>query len=233
LAKENAMSEHFRREIDKLKKMVLTLSARVEEGLQKAVRAVEEKSEALAREVIDTDPDIDHSEVEVEEECLKILALHQPVAIDLRFIVAVLKINNDLERIGDLAVNIAERAVYLVMKDTNGDFLNFSEMAQLTLAMLKNALDSLVNMDVERAREVCGSDDEVDALNRRAYELVKQKVRAEPGKIGSLVHLLSVSRHLERIADLTTNIAEDVIYMVEGEIVRHRAEDYRPDEDEE
>lgn len=221
------MSEHFRREVERLKRMILSLSAVVEENLRRAVRAVEERREKLAAEVLRTDLDIDQSEVEVEEECLKILALHQPVAIDLRFIVAVLKINNDLERIGDLAVNIAERAMYLSAKGTNGDTLNFSEMAHLTLTMLEKSLDSLVNMDARLAREVCSSDDEVDAMNRKAYDFVKQEVRSNSGEIDSLIHLLSVSRHLERVADLTTNIAEDVIYMVEGTIVRHHTEDYR------
>jgi phosphate transport system protein len=179
--------------------------------------------------VIEKDLEIDHSEVEVEEECLRILALHQPVAIDLRFIVAALKLNNDLERIGDLAVNIAERALFLSRVTPPVIPFDFNEMAQRTRDMLKQSLDALVNMDIELARRVCAEDDEVDRINREMYVHVKQAIRQHPHHLEALVHLLSVSRHLERIADHTTNIAEDVIYMIEGEIVRHKTEDFEHD----
>jgi len=215
------MSIHMQREIEKLNKMLFALSAQVEESVRKSVRAVERRDAALAREVIHNDAVVDETEVEVEEECLKILALYQPVAVDLRLVVAILKINNDLERIGDLAVNIAERAEFLAQHekvDIPFDFAGMNEKAQ---AMLKKSLDALVRMDGVLAREVCASDDEVDAINRQMYDQVKQGIREHPESMDSLVHLLGVSRHLERIADHATNIAEDVLYMLEGEIARH------------
>ncbi|MFP4057337.1 MAG: phosphate signaling complex protein PhoU [Candidatus Brocadiia bacterium] len=220
------MSAHLQREIDRLKKNILALSAVVEENVRKAVHAIERRDEKLARRAMATDVEIDHREIDVEEECLKILALHQPVAIDLRFIVACLKINNDLERIGDLAVNIAERAVFLGNREPVEVPFDFPTMAEKVRTMLKNSLDALVNLDARLARHVCRSDDEVDEINRHMYDQVKDGIRRRPEDVDSLIHLLSVSRHLERIADHATNIAEDVIYMLEGVIVRHQAEDY-------
>jgi phosphate transport system protein len=221
------MPVHLQREIENLKKKILSLGAKVETAVREATLSIEQTNARLAQKIIDNDYIIDQAEVEVEEDCLKILALHQPVAIDLRFIVAVLKINNDLERIGDLAVNIAERAVFLATQPKVSVSLDFAGMAHKAQLMLKKSLDSLVNLSVELAAEVCKFDDEIDAMNRRMYIDVQEAIRAYPEQLGSLIHLLSVSRHLERIADHTTNIAEDVIYMIEGDIVRHKTEDYR------
>ncbi len=220
------MPKHLQREIENLKKRILHLGTVVEESLQKAVRALRRRDDVLARSVIDTDPDIDEMEVRVEEECLKVLALHQPVAIDLRFIVAVLKINSDLERIGDLAVNVAERAVFLASRDPVDIPFDFAGMAWKTQAMLKKSLDALVNLDVDLASKVRSADDEVDAMNRQMYRQVEQGIREHPDRLESLIQLLSASRHLERVADHATNIAEDVIYMLEGEIVRHKTEEH-------
>jgi phosphate transport system protein len=219
---------HFLKEIDGLKNAILALSALVEENLHRAVQAVSDRDAELAQVVINKDLGIDEREVDVEEECLKILALHQPVAIDLRFIISVLKINNDLERIGDLTVNIAERALYLSTTPPIDVPLRFPEMAEKAQGMLKKSLDALVNLDEQAAREVCASDDEVDAMNRDMYNLVKDAILGDPSRerVELLIHALSVSRHLERIADHTTNIAEDVIYMISGEIVRHHVETY-------
>jgi len=222
------MSKHLVREIEKLKKMILGLAAVVELSVDRAVKAIERRDVRLAQTVLDGDPEIDHLEVDVEEECLKLLALNQPVANDLRFLVAVLKINNDLERIGDLAVNIAERAVFLAEKPRPEPELNFAIMEQKAQSMLRRSLDSLINHDSALAREVCVADDEVDALHRKMCEDIVAACHQHPLHLDSLVHLLGVSRHLERIADHATNIAEDVIYMIEGEIVRHRPEDFRP-----
>jgi phosphate transport system protein len=221
------MPQHLRREIENLKKKILALGARVEEAVQKATLSIEERDRDIAIQVIEDDYQIDHTEVDIEEDCLKILALHQPVAIDLRFIVAVLKINNDLERIGDLAVNIAERSEFLATREPVAVSLDFVTMADKAQLMLKKSLDALVNLSVETAQQVRSSDDEIDAINRRMYLKVQEALRARPDQIESLVHLLSVSRHLERIADHATNIAEDVIYMIEGQIVRHQTEDYK------
>ena len=221
------MPQHLRREIENLKKKILALGTRTEEAVRRATFSIQERNRELAIQVIENDYEIDQYEVEIEEDCLKILALHQPVAIDLRFIVAVLKINNDLERIGDLAVNIAERAEFLATREPVGVSLDFVTMADKAQMMLKMSLDALVNLSVETAQQVRSSDDEIDAMNRRMYLKVQEALLDKPDRIESLVHLLSVSRHLERIADHATNIAEDVIYMIQGQIVRHQTENYR------
>lgn len=221
------MSVHMKREIDKLKSKLLSLCRVVEESFLQAVKSIKEQNANLAKKVIKADIKIDHMEVDVEEECLKILALYQPVAIDLRFIITALKMNNDLERIGDLAVNIAERSQFLAAQPKIDVPFDFDRMAEKTQLMLRKSLDALVNMDCKLAHEVCAADDEVDTINRKMYNQVKDSIRSHPEWLESLIHLLSVSRDLERIADHTTNIAEDVIYMVEGEIVRHRTEDYK------
>jgi len=203
------------------------LGADVEENVHKAVQSLRKRDSSLAEEIIAADYYIDRREVGLEEECLKILALHQPVAIDLRFVIAVLKINNDLERIGDLAVNIAEQAVFLTSEPPIDIPFDFAGMSDKTKIMLKNSLDALVNMDPKLARAVCAADDEVDAINRKMYGQVQDGIRKKIEQMESLIHYLGVARHLERIADHATNIAEDVIYMVDGEIVRHKTEDFR------
>ena len=220
------MSKHLEHEVEKLKKHLLGLSALVERNLHRAVKAVQEKDVVEAQQTMEADHEIDQREVDLEEECLKILALHQPVANDLRFIVAVLKINNDLERIGDLSVNMAERAMLLSKTGFPDVKMDFAGMALKVEKMLRDSLDSLVRKDVVLAQSVCAADDEVDDMNRDIYEAVKEGIRQHPDHINSLIHLLSVSRHLERAADHATNIAEDVIYMIAGDIVRHRSEEY-------
>jgi phosphate transport system protein len=219
--------KHLEREIENLKKQILALSATVEDNVYKAVQALTDRSSAIADEVIKSDLRIDETEVAIEEECLKVLALHQPVAIDLRFIVAIMKINNDLERMGDLAVNIAERAMFLATREKPDIPLDLPLMAEKTKAMMKKSLDSLMKQDARLAYEVLAADDEIDAMNRQMYGEIQNAIRRRPDQLESFIHLLSCSRHLERIADHATNIAEDVIYMIEGAIVRHRAEDYR------
>jgi len=221
------MSIHLQKEMEYLKKRILSLSEIVEKSVQKAVTSVQEKNAAAAKKVIEADLEIDHAEVMIEDECLKIVALYQPVAIDLRFIVAVLKINNDLERIGDLAVNIAERSVFLSEMEEKEVPFDFKGMAGKVQTMLRKSLRALVDMDPLLAREVCTADDEVDEINKKMYEQVKNGIRKNLADVDFLIHLLSISRHLERIADHATNIAEDVIYMVEGEIIRHSTEDFK------
>lgn len=217
----------LKRDIDRLKTNILSLSAVVEEAVQKAMLATERRDPVLAQSVIQGDKRIDVLEVELEEECLKILALHQPVAMDLRFIIAVLKINNDLERIGDLAVNIAERAVYLADHEDVTPPPTLSDLADKTQNMLHKSLDALVNADTALAKEVLATDDEVDALHRGMYGRVQKRAEEKPKEVAGLFQWLSVSRYLERIADQATNIAEDVIYMMEGEIIRHNRGDDR------
>ncbi len=221
------MSAHLKKEIDHLKKELLTLCGMVEDSLWQAVKSIKTRDVKLAEKVMDSDIETDQMEVKVEEECLKILALHQPVAIDLRFIITALKINSDLERIGDLAVNIAERSQFLSAQKPIDMPFDFETMAEKTQAMVKKSLVALVNIDCDLAGEVCRADDEIDAINRQMYDQVKDQTKQTPENIEILIHLLSISRHLERIADHATNIAEDVIYMVKGEIVRHKTENYR------
>lgn len=221
------MTIHLNHATEHLKRQLLTLSALVEESVWLAVQSLAKRDEMMARRVIDEDNQIDLMEVDIEEECLKILALYQPVATDLRFIVTVLKINNDLERVGDLAVNIAERSAFLATVPPVKVNFDFHTMADKTQKMLKKSLDALVRSDSKLAKEVWESDDEVDEMNRRMYNDVKEAVREHPEDIEPLIHMLSVSRHLERIADLATNIAEDVVYMKEGDIIRHRFEEYQ------
>ncbi len=215
------MTSHMARETEKLKRRLLTLSADVEETYLLAVRSLEEMDGELAKKVAASDDRIDRQEVDLEEECLKVLALHQPVANDLRFIVSVLKINNDLERIADMSVNIAERALDLMQYKPMEIPFEFSSMSQKVYSMVKKSLDSLVNLDLLEAHEVIALDDEVDALHHKSYGLVIEQIRKQPDCIEPLISYLVVSRYLERIADLATNIAEDVHYLIEGDIVRH------------
>lgn len=222
------MGVHLRREIENLKKEIVTLGTMVESAVRDSAAAIVDRDEALAHHIIDNDFRIDELELQVEESCLKLLALYQPVANDLRFIIAVLKINNDLERMGDLAVNVADRAVFLATQPPVSVSVDYRPMAGKAQAMLKASLDALVNLNASQAREVLIDDDEIDAMNRQMYTIIQQAIKARPEQTEPLVHLLSVSRHLERIADHATNIAEDVIYMIEGAIVRHKSENYQP-----
>lgn len=216
------MTKHLQRELEILKKELLLLCAMVEESVFDAVKAVQEADTALAQKVIDGDRAIDLREIEIEEECLKVLALHQPVAGDLRFIVVALKINNDMERIGDLAANIADRALALARLKDPRIPLDLRGMAADAQKMLKQALDALVNLDAKLAAEVLQADSAVDRVHRAMHEYAYEQIRRSPEEGEKSMLILSVSRNLERIADLATNIAEDVIYMIEGEIVRHQ-----------
>lgn len=218
---EKRIRKHFSRELQKIKKLILSLGAMIEERVHMAVTAIETNDATLAQEIIKSDYEIDEMEVEVEEECLKVLALYQPVAIDLRFIIAVIKINNELERIGDQAVNIAERVGVTAGNEQIERFFDYSAMGEKTQTMLKMSLDALVNMDYDQAFDVVMMDDEVDAIKEQAYDRVKHAMGEHPDKLGYLINLFLISRHLERLADHTTNIAEEVIYLIEGEIVRH------------
>lgn len=215
------MSVHLHKEIENLKKSILTLGGAVEERVRKAVSSVLNRKSELAKQVIESDNEIDRMEIGIEEDCLKTLALHQPVAGDLRMIVAILKINNDLERIGDMAVNIAERSLSLISSSQKCGPFSIPEMAQKSEAMLSKSLDALVRVDVKLAREVRLADDEVDDLLRDTYSSTRECITDNIKNLHAATYFIDISRNLERIADLATNIAEDVIYMVEGQIVRH------------
>jgi len=208
-------------ELDRLKKQLLTLTAEVEESVQRATKALAARDVKLAEKVVAGDERIDNLEVELEEECLKALALHQPVAIDLRLIVVILKMNNDLERIADLAVNIAERAIALAGEPNIVPPFDVDAMARQVVLMLEKSLNALVDVDLNKAREVLVLDDAVDEFHRDNYRRIKDRLRTAVDEIDPVFNYLAVSRHLERIADLATNIAEDVIYLRSGAIVRH------------
>ncbi len=204
-----------------LKNKLVSLATMVEESVKLAVKAIRERDSKLSASVIDGDKDIDRIEIEIEEDCLEILALHQPVAMDLRFITGVYQIINQLERIGDLAVNIAETALFLASETPLNIPSDYYFMAEKTQNMLKNALDAFVNMDDALATRVLADDDEVDMMKHKLHSNFEERLVTELERRHALTHLFLVSRHLERISDHSTNIAEDVIYMVTGEIVRH------------
>ena len=215
------MRSYFQKELTDIKKRILTLGALVEKHIRMAAESLEKKDAALAGKVIKGDYEIDEMEVKIEEECLKVLALHQPVAVDLRFLIAGIKINNELERIGDQAVNIAERVEIIAKHKKYGFVFDYSVMAQKARNMLKMSLDSFVNLDLDLAFKVLTLDDEVDLIKKKAYEKIKTAIAIREDSLGYLINLFLVSRHLERLADHATNIAEEVIYLIEGEIVRH------------
>jgi phosphate transport system protein len=216
------MARHLQREIERLKKKILALGAIVEDNLRQAFAAIESRDADAARQVILADLIIDENEVEVEEECLKLLALYQPVAVDLRYIVAVIKINNELERIGDLGANVAERAAQLAQTEPIVVPAKLLLMAERVESMLERALDALVRSDPTLARLVLAADDEVDELYPELIDEMKAEIRRHLDRLDALVLLFAVARYLERLADHTTNIAEDVLYMAEGEITRHQ-----------
>jgi phosphate transport system protein len=218
----DVMSKHLQRDLDSLQHDLLALAASVEEAISKAIRALQDRDAGMARQVIDGDNEIDLEENHVEEECLKILALHQPVAVDLRRIAAAMKINTDLERMADLAEDIAERALRLTQLPPMPVPETLQRMTDLTTSMVRQSLDAFVNLDTRQARRVCRLDDEVDSHNESIIEELIRAMQASPEMVEPGLSLFSATRHLERIADHATNIAEDVVYLVEGEIVRHR-----------
>ncbi|NOX26460.1 MAG: phosphate signaling complex protein PhoU [Deltaproteobacteria bacterium] len=214
------MHQNFHREMEKIQRDFLNLGSLVEDRVRKVCAAITSHDDEVLDHVIKSDYEIDEKEVEIEEDCLKILALYQPVARDLRFLIAMIKINSEIERIGDYAVNIAMRVRSI--KHQNAMNLNFDyqAMSEKVIVMLKMSLDALVQRDVSMAHKIFIMDDEVDALRNQAYKTVTQEVGKYPDQAACLINNYLLARHLERIADRSTNIAEEVIYMVEGEIVR-------------
>jgi len=218
------MSYHLQKEIAALKEKIIYMGTEVEDRVYRATLSLINRNEKMAQAVLAGDHEIDLLEVTIEEDCLKLLALHQPVANDLRFIISVLKINNDLERVGDLAVGIAERSLFLIDQPSIAIPFDMSAMMNTVESMLTRSIEALVNQDVQKAYRVRSEDDRVDAMNREMYALVTREIPNHPKHINILLQNLSISRHLERIADHASNIAEDVIYMVNAEIVRHSPE---------
>ncbi len=218
------MSIHFHKEIKKTEKRLVTLCTLVEESVRNAVKAFIAKDADMAKKVIESDHEIDMMEIDVEEECLKILALHQPVAIDLRFVVAVLKINSVLERVGDHAVGIARRAA-LISKladvETPPPF-SFDEIINAATTLLKKSIDALINHDSEQAYAILESEANIDVIKHTMYNAFIESSKENPAHIELNTAYLYVARYLERISEHAVNIAEDVIYMINGEIIRHQ-----------
>ena len=208
-------------EITVLQTRVVRLALEVESRFEKALEALARRDTETARALAASDDVIDRQEVEIEEECLKILALHQPVASDLRWVIAVLKINNDLERIADIAVNIAERVPRLVPAPPSGMERHLQQMGDHAIGMLRQTFDALAQRSADLAREVVARDEALDQMHRQTFATVEQGVVAGPVEVAALLLFLSVSRDLERVGDHVTNIAEDLIYLFEGAIIRH------------
>ena len=219
------MERHFDEALKNLKEKLLRMSGLVEESIGSAIKALMERNAELAYKVIKADDIVNRLEIEIDELGLKLLALHQPTAGDLRFITSTMKINSDLERIGDLAVNIAERTLDLLKVPPLKLRLNIPKMATASQAMLKDSLNAFVNKDSKLAYDVCKRDDEVDDLNHEIFmELLK--ARAEDQKpVERVIDLILVAKNLERVADHSTNICEDVIYMVDGKVIKHHITD--------
>ena len=217
------MGIHLISELERLKTMTNKLTHMVSHDLEEAIEALLQRDRDLALQVIANDDVIDRLEIDIEEECLKALALYQPVAVDLRYVVAVLKLNNDLERIGDLAVSIAEVALILIDKDRGyQDPFDVRQMCTSVNQMVENVQQALIQSDTARAYEVLAMDQSVNELHRRNYLLVEEAINNNRDRdIGFYLYFISISRYLERIGDHAKNIAEDIIYTIEGEIVRH------------
>jgi phosphate transport system protein len=216
------MRRHLQRQIDTLKRLLTELFEMVEGNVSDAIEAIRTQDTELAMTVILNDTEIDRHEIELEDECLHTLALHQPVASDMRFVASVLTITKDLERIGDLTVNLGEQVLHLASAPVSmKPPFDLETECQTVLKMLQDSLVALVQEDAPRARQVLKNDGEVDQIHREMYRLVKQSIRENPDAADSLIDWLNASRHLERIGDHAVNIAEDVIHMVEGEVVRH------------
>ena len=220
---------HFQKELEELKENLLKMASMVEEAIRDAVRSLVERNSDLARETFQFEDRINKMEIVIDDMCLKLLALRQPMATDLRFITAAMKITTDLERMGDQAVNIAERAVSLNQEPQLKPYIDIPRMAEITQSMVKDVLDAFVNRDPKLARSVCERDDVVDGLNDQVMRELLTYMMSDPKAIPRAVHLIIVSRCLERIADHATNIAEDVIFMVDALVIKHHADEKKED----
>jgi phosphate transport system protein len=218
------MTTHFQQELSNLKENLLKMAGLAEQAIRNAVEALVERNTSLAEKTIAEDEKINAMELLIDERCLRLLALHQPMAADLRFITSAMRINTELERIGDQAVNIAERVISLNQEPQLKPYIDIPRMAQITQSMVKDVLDSFVNGDTNLARSVCERDDQVDALNDQVFRELLTYMMSDPKTITRSVHLIIVSRCLERIADHTTNIAEGVIFMVKALVIKHHAD---------
>jgi phosphate transport system protein len=218
------METHLQQELNRLKAELLKMAGLAEQAIRNAVEALVKRNTPLAEKTIAEDEKLNEMEILLDDRCLKLLALHQPLAADLRFITSAMRINTDLERIGDQAVNIAERAISLNQEPQLKPYIDIPRMAQIAQSMVKDVLDAFVNGDAELARSVCERDDKVDALNDQVFRELLTYMMADSKTITRAVHLIIVSRCLERIADHATNIAEGVIFMVKALVIKHHAD---------
>jgi phosphate transport system protein len=212
---------HFHEELDGLKQTLLAMGALVEDQIRRVMRALVDRDDSLAQSVIERDREVNTYDVEVDEKCVELLALHQPAAGDLRFLTTAMKIVTDLERIGDQAVNIAQRVRELNLEPQLKPYIDLPRMAELAQAMVTESLDAFVARDTELARRVCGEDAAVDALNHQIFRELLTFMMEDPKTIPRAIRLILISRFLERVADHATNIAEMVIFMVDSKMVRH------------
>jgi phosphate transport system protein len=219
------MTRHFEQELDQLRTMLIRMGSLVEEQIDYAVKAITEADESLAQFVIERDKKVDEFDNAIDQRCMSIFALSQPVAIDLRLLMAALKINNELERIGDIAANLGERVSALVPYSHFVNSTPLRQMANAAREMVKHSIDSFVNNDPEQAKMVLTSDDTVDSFDREIFTTMIAKMKESPENIAPASHLMIVSRHIERLADHATNIAEDVIFLVNAKIIKHHAYD--------
>jgi phosphate transport system protein len=220
------MPIHFHRDLQTIRREVLRIGGLVEDQVDRALLALLERRTDLVASVLEGDNQVDMDEVRLEESALRTLALHQPVATDLRFLVTVIKLNSDLERMSDLAVNVAERAAYLIQRPPLPLALDFEGLGVKVREQLRLSLDALVNTDGPLARKVIQGDDEVDAKTRDIIEKLEDHMEVEPTAVRRGIHLIATARHLERIADLCEHVAEDIVFLVDGDVIRHHGEDY-------
>jgi phosphate transport system protein len=221
------MERHFDAELTALNEKLLEMARLAEESVARAVKSLKERNEAIAQDVLKREGGINLLEIEIDERCMKLLALRQPVASDLRFITSAMKISSDLERVGDLAVNIAEVSLDLLKQPPLKPLIDIPRMAAVAQSMVKDALNAFVNRDEKLARAVCERDDEVDSLNDQVFRELLTYMMNDPATINRAVGLILIGRHLERIADHATNIGEDVIYLVLGKTIKHHIEEIR------
>ena len=215
--------KHLDKDLLRLENRIAELGGLIIESTNRCIRCIETFDKTLTAEIVDNESIINEMEVDIEEDCLKILALHQPVAFDLRFIIVALKVNNDLERMGDQALNIAERINFLSDLDRLVLDLDFNTMGAICRNMVEKSLEALKQRDVERAQEVVDMDDEVDALHSRNYRVLQRAMEVDPKIVTTAISYLTISNNIERLADLATNIAEEIIFMEGGQVVRHQA----------
>lgn len=219
------MERHFDEELKELKEKLLRMSSLSEEAISSSIKALSDRDSGLAEKVINSDNAINMLEIEIDELCIKLIALRQPEAKDLRFIISAIKINSDLERMGDHAVNIAEHAIELLKVPQLKPLIDIPRMANLAQGMLTNTVNAFVNNDPSLAKKVCEGDDEVDNLNDQLFRELLTYMIQDPKNIEKALKLILVARNLERIADLSTNICEDIIYMASGRVIKHHIEE--------